>query len=52
MDGGVIVEEGGREVLSAPKGLHARLARMQFDGLAAQGTAAAALSVVGAARAF
>jgi ATP-binding cassette subfamily B protein len=35
MDGGVIVEEGSHDVLSARGGLYARLARMQFEGLAA-----------------
>jgi len=35
MDQGRIVEEGDHESLSAEGGLYARLARMQFDGLAA-----------------
>ena len=35
MDGGRIVEEGDHETLSAHGGLYARLARMQFEGLAA-----------------
>ncbi|HZF93484.1 MAG TPA: ABC transporter transmembrane domain-containing protein [Allosphingosinicella sp.] len=35
MDYGVIVEEGSHDVLSARGGLYARLARMQFEGLAA-----------------
>jgi ATP-binding cassette subfamily B protein len=35
MDHGRIVEEGSHDVLSARGGLYARLARMQFEGLAA-----------------
>jgi ATP-binding cassette subfamily B protein len=35
MDQGRIVEEGSHDVLSARGGLYARLARMQFEGLAA-----------------
>ncbi|HEX8653991.1 MAG TPA: ABC transporter transmembrane domain-containing protein [Allosphingosinicella sp.] len=35
LDQGRIVEEGSHEVLSAHGGLYARLARMQFEGLAA-----------------
>ncbi|HEX8191830.1 MAG TPA: ABC transporter transmembrane domain-containing protein [Allosphingosinicella sp.] len=35
MDGGRIVEEGSHDVLNARGGLYARLARMQFEGLAA-----------------
>jgi ATP-binding cassette subfamily B protein len=35
MDQGRIVEEGSHDVLSAHGGLYARLARMQFEGLAA-----------------
>jgi ATP-binding cassette subfamily B protein len=35
MDGGRIVEEGTHDTLSARGGLYARLARLQFEGLAA-----------------
>ncbi|HEX8533961.1 MAG TPA: ABC transporter transmembrane domain-containing protein [Allosphingosinicella sp.] len=35
MEGGRIVEEGTHETLNARGGLYARLARLQFDGLAA-----------------
>jgi ATP-binding cassette subfamily B protein len=35
MDGGAIVEEGDHDSLSARGGLYARLARLQFEGLAA-----------------
>jgi ATP-binding cassette subfamily B protein len=35
MDGGRIVEEGNHETLLAQGGLYAKLARLQFDGLAA-----------------
>jgi ATP-binding cassette subfamily B protein len=35
MDGGTIVEEGTHDSLSAQGGLYARLARLQFEGLAA-----------------
>jgi ATP-binding cassette, subfamily B, bacterial len=35
MDGGVIVEQGNHESLIKNKGLYARLASLQFDGLAA-----------------
>jgi len=35
MDQGCIVEEGSHDVLNARGGLYARLARMQFEGLAA-----------------
>ena len=35
MDGGRIVEEGSHDALSAKGGLYARLARLQFEGLAA-----------------
>ena len=35
MDGGRIVEEGTHDTLNARGGLYARLARLQFDGLAA-----------------
>jgi ATP-binding cassette subfamily B protein len=35
MDDGRIVEAGNHETLSAAGGLYARLARLQFEGLAA-----------------
>jgi ATP-binding cassette, subfamily B, bacterial len=35
MDGGQIVEQGNHAVLAAKKGLYARLAKLQFDGIAA-----------------
>jgi len=35
MDGGRIVEQGTHVSLSAADGLYARLARLQFDGMAA-----------------
>jgi ATP-binding cassette subfamily B protein len=35
MDHGRIVEEGDHDALSATGGLYARLARLQFEGLAA-----------------
>ncbi len=35
MDGGQIVEQGTHKDLSAKKGLYARLAKLQFDGMAA-----------------
>jgi ATP-binding cassette subfamily B protein len=35
MDAGRIVEEGTHDSLSARGGLYARLARLQFEGLAA-----------------
>jgi ATP-binding cassette subfamily B protein len=35
MDRGEIVEEGTHETLQARGGLYARLARLQFEGLAA-----------------
>jgi ATP-binding cassette, subfamily B, bacterial len=35
MDGGQIVEQGNHAVLTAKKGLYARLAKLQFDGIAA-----------------
>ena len=35
MDQGRIVEEGTHDALSAQGGLYARLARLQFEGLAA-----------------
>jgi ATP-binding cassette subfamily B protein len=35
MDNGRIVEQGNHTTLSAAGGLYARLARLQFEGLAA-----------------